>query len=56
MPTGFTSAWVRRWPVWAQEAFTGLTQRLPVPALETEELSYHPTVVSRALKALPVVF
>lgn len=40
----------------AQEAFSGLTQRLPVPTLATERLDYHPTVVSRALKALPVTF
>ncbi len=40
----------------AQEAFSGLTQRLPVPTLATERLDYHPTVVSRALSALPVTF
>ena len=40
----------------AQEAFSGLTQRLPVPTLATERLDYHPTVVSRALKALSVTF
>jgi cytochrome P450 len=39
-----------------QEAFAGLTQRLPAPTLDTEKLEYHPTVVSRALKALPVTF
>ena len=40
----------------AQEAFLGLTQRLPVPVVATDELEYHPAVVSRALKALPVEF
>ncbi len=40
----------------AQEVFSGLTQRLPCPTLEMENLEYHPTVVHRALKALPVVF
>jgi cytochrome P450 len=40
----------------AQEAFSGLTQRLPMPRLRTEELDYHPTVVSRALKTLPIEF
>lgn len=40
----------------AQEAFSGLTKRLPSATLETEQLEYHPTVISRALKALPVVF
>lgn len=40
----------------AQEAFAGLTERLPVPTLETEELEYFPTVVGRSLKRLPVRF
>ncbi|MFQ5948312.1 MAG: cytochrome P450, partial [Acidimicrobiia bacterium] len=40
----------------AQEAFTELTQRLPCPTLETEDYQYRPTVVGRALKALPVSF
>lgn len=40
----------------AQEAFRGLTQRLSLPALETEAYEYRPTVVGRALKALPVSF
>ncbi len=40
----------------AQEAFSGLTQRLQCPTLETEDLEYHSTVVHRALKALPVAF
>lgn len=40
----------------AQEAFSGLTQRLPCPTLESEELEYFPTVIHRALKALPVRF
>lgn len=40
----------------AQEAFSGLTQRLACPTLEREELEYFPTVVSRALKTLPVAF
>lgn len=40
----------------AQEAFRGLTRRLPLPALETEAYEYRPTVVGRALKALPVSF
>ncbi len=40
----------------AQEAFAGLTQRFPTPTLGSEDLEYHPTVISRALKALPVAF
>lgn len=40
----------------AQEAFRALTQRLPLPALETEAYEYRPTVVGRALEALPVSF
>ncbi|MFQ5944845.1 MAG: cytochrome P450 [Candidatus Methylomirabilales bacterium] len=40
----------------AQEAFTAVTQRLPLPTLETEDLEYVPTVVHRALKALPVTW
>jgi cytochrome P450 len=40
----------------AQEAFAGLTKRLPVPRLETKELEYHPAIVSRALATLPVSF
>lgn len=40
----------------AQEAFRALTQRLPLPTLETEDYEYRPTVVGRALKALPVSF
>ncbi|MFQ5967687.1 MAG: cytochrome P450 [Acidimicrobiia bacterium] len=38
----------------AQEAFSALTRRLPCPTLETDELEYHRTVVSRALRAMPV--
>ena len=38
------------------QAFAGLTQRLQAPTLSTDNLEYHPTVVSRALKALPVPF
>lgn len=40
----------------AQEVFAGLTKRLEAPRLETETLDYHPAVVSRALRALPVTF
>jgi cytochrome P450 len=40
----------------AREAFTALTQRLPCPTLATDELEYHPTVIGRALKSLPVTF
>ena len=38
----------------AQEAFSALTRRLRCPTLETEDLMYHHTVVSRALTALLV--
>jgi cytochrome P450 len=38
----------------AQEAFATLTRRLPCPTVNAEALDYHPTVVGRALKALPV--
>ncbi len=37
-----------------QEAFAGLTQRLPCPVLETNELEYQATVVNRALESLPI--
>lgn len=37
-----------------QEVFTGITQRLPCPVLETDKLEYHPTVVNRALESLPI--
>ncbi|MCC6723428.1 MAG: cytochrome P450 [Saprospiraceae bacterium] len=37
-----------------QEVFTGITQRLPCPVLETENLEYHATVVNRALESLPI--
>ena len=40
----------------AQEAFLGMTQRLPLPTLETSQLDYHPAIISRALKTLPVAF
>ncbi len=40
----------------AQEAFKALTQRLPIPKLNTDTLEYHPAVIGRALKALPVSF
>lgn len=40
----------------AQETFAALTERLSPPTLETKQLEYHPTVISRALKALPVRF
>jgi cytochrome P450 len=39
-----------------QEAFAGLTARLPAPAVATDRLEYHPTVVSRALVSLPLTF
>lgn len=39
-----------------QEAFRGLTERLSAPVLAGEDLEYHPAVISRALKALPVRF
>jgi len=40
----------------AQEAFLALPQHLPDLRLSTEptQLEYHPTIVARALKALPV--
>jgi cytochrome P450 len=37
-----------------QEAFRGLTQAFRVPTCTTDQLEYHRTVVSRALKSLPV--
>ena len=40
----------------AQEAMAGLTRRLPVPRIDVASLEYHPTVVSRALKNLPITF
>lgn len=39
-----------------QEAFRGLTQRLAPPRLAADEPRYHPTVISRALEALPIEF
>lgn len=39
-----------------QEAFAGLTRRLPPPQLLEPMLEYHPTVVSRALRSLHVRF
>lgn len=39
-----------------QEAFAGLTQRLPCPVLDTESLEYHPTVVNRAVYSLPITW
>ncbi len=38
----------------AQEAFAALVQRLPNIRLASEQLEYHPTIVSRALVALHV--
>lgn len=42
----------------AQEAFAGMAKRLPLPRLSVaeSELEYHPAIVSRALKSLPVFF
>jgi hypothetical protein len=40
----------------AQEAFAALTQRLPLPTLATDSLEYQPTVIGRALRALPITF
>lgn len=40
----------------AQEAFAGLTSRLPVPELDTERIEYFPTVVGRSIRSLPVRF
>lgn len=40
----------------AQEAFAGLTSRLPVPTLDIDEVEYYPTVVGRSIKRLPVRF
>jgi cytochrome P450 len=40
----------------AQEAFKGLTNRLPVPKLDVDQVEYFPTVVGRAIKRLPVTF
>ncbi|MBL8880267.1 MAG: cytochrome P450 [Phycisphaerales bacterium] len=40
----------------AQEAIAGLTRRLPAPRISTPTLDYHPTVVSRALRNLPIEF
>ena len=40
----------------AQEALGGLVRRLSVPTIDTDQLEYHPTVVSRALKRLPIRF
>ena len=40
----------------AQEAIAGLTRTLPVPTIDTSALVYHPTVVSRALRELPITF
>ncbi|MDP7030506.1 MAG: cytochrome P450 [Phycisphaerales bacterium] len=39
-----------------QEAFAALTRRITNPRVAAEELHYFPTVVSRALKELPVEF
>lgn len=39
-----------------QIAINTLLRRLPGLRLQTEQLEWHPTIVSRALKALPVVF
>ena len=38
----------------AQEAFAALTSRLPCPTVPAAAPDYHPTVVGRALKALPL--
>lgn len=40
----------------AQEAIAGLTRRLNAPRVATTKLEYHPTVVSRALRNLPIEF
>lgn len=40
----------------AQESFRGLTQRFEVPSLQTQDVIYHPTVVSRAIEVLDVTF
>ncbi|MCA9808567.1 MAG: cytochrome P450, partial [Cyanobacteria bacterium HKST-UBA06] len=40
----------------AQEAFKALTQNYPPPRLAADELEYHPAVIGRALKTLPVTF
>lgn len=40
----------------AQESFRGLTQRFGALSLQTQDVTYHPTVVSRAIEALPVRF
>jgi cytochrome P450 len=42
----------------AQEAFLALSQRLPSLRLDTDpaHLEYHPTIVARALKALPMAW
>lgn len=39
-----------------QEAIAGLVRRLALPKIDTDTLEYHPTVVSRALRRLPIVF
>ncbi len=40
----------------AQEAFAGLTSRLPTPTVDIDEIEYFPTVVGRSIKRLPVRF
>jgi hypothetical protein len=39
-----------------QIAINTVLHRLPGLRLQTEDLEWHPTIVSRALKALPVAF
>ncbi len=39
-----------------QEAIGGLTRRLPPPTIAVDKLEYHPTVVSRAIKSLPITW
>lgn len=40
----------------AQEAIGGLTRRLPPPQIGVKSLEYLPTVVSRAIKSLPITW
>jgi len=40
----------------AQEAFKGLTSRLPAPTLDIDSVEYFPTVVGRAIRRLPITF
>ncbi len=40
----------------AQEAMTALTSAIPCPRITAAELDYHPSVIGRALQALPVAW